>query len=381
MAGPGLLSLFAAPFMKTLAPAMASRAAGLFPQIGQQPVMKAPSSAVRPGGLLGMDANTLMQLSAALAAGAESDSWATGLGGVAGVLANRQAAAQADQLRRQEMNRDDAREKRDFEYVRGRDRADDAFRDSEQDYRSERDRLDDEFRANREAFDQEEANIQRGFSERRLAIDEASAANKGAGFRILSAEEAAARNLPPSSIYQENTETGRVEPVTSTRDQSFTQDQSKVAGFASRMIASDQEIADLMGSGFSPTGVRGVTGMRSSQGRQYDRAVRDFGLAVLRRETGATINPQEREEIEAIYFPAFGDDPATIAAKAAARERAIQNYILESGGAYTDRYGEWTPRAPASPSAPGRRARDARGRLVIEGPNGWAYEDGTPYGG
>lgn len=78
-----------------------------------------------------------------------------------------------------------------------------------------------------------------------------------------------------------------------------------------------------VGTAFSPDAVR-----------QYEQAVDEFALALLRRESGAAISASEREEVARTYFPQPGDGPQTVRQKAEARRSVIEGMRRASGGAY-----------------------------------------------
>lgn len=319
-------------------------------------------------GLLGIDPMTWFQIAGALGQGAQQNSFGAAMGGVGNVLMNRQLMRQ----QQEQQARDDAQRQEDRKLELD-------WRQRMFEYDRRQDELAQEWRASEAARDQRN-------TDRSFALREATTAPEGGKFEILTPEEAAALGLATNQTYQRDTTTERVTPIGGTREGQFSQDQSKIAGYANRMIAANREMEALMGqNGFDPTArlrPRNIGIPAGSQeARQYERAQRDFASAVLRRETGAQINASEMEDVLRRYFPALGDSAETVAAKAAARERVIQDYILESGGAYQSRYGDAQRQAPAAPAS-GRRARDAQGRLVIERkPGVWVYEDGSPYGG
>lgn len=66
--------------------------------------------------------------------------------------------------------------------------------------------------------------------------------------------------------------------------------------------------------------------------QQVRQAERNFGTAVLRRESGATIQPSEFAVMEKQYFPRPGDSKEVLAQKAQNRATAI-NSIRQSAGA------------------------------------------------
>ncbi len=60
--------------------------------------------------------------------------------------------------------------------------------------------------------------------------------------------------------------------------------------------------------------------------RQARQAERNFGTAILRRESGAAISPSEFATMEKQYFPRPGDDEQTLKQKAQNRQTAIDNF-------------------------------------------------------
>lgn len=67
--------------------------------------------------------------------------------------------------------------------------------------------------------------------------------------------------------------------------------------------------------------------------QQFDQAKRNFHNAILRRESGAVINPSEFEETDKQYFPQYGDSPEVLAQKAQGRIQAIANLRRSAGPA------------------------------------------------
>jgi len=79
--------------------------------------------------------------------------------------------------------------------------------------------------------------------------------------------------------------------------------------------------------------------MQTPEGRQYWQALRQFTEARLRKESGAVINPSEYTESQRTYFPAAGDDKATLEQKRNARQGLLESMKTEAGPAYTQKYG------------------------------------------
>jgi muramidase (phage lysozyme) len=72
----------------------------------------------------------------------------------------------------------------------------------------------------------------------------------------------------------------------------------------------------------------------TSNFQQLDQAQRDFINAVLRRESGATIQPHEFENAQRQYFPLSGDAAPVLKQKAANRQIAIDGISRAGGPAY-----------------------------------------------
>lgn len=72
-------------------------------------------------------------------------------------------------------------------------------------------------------------------------------------------------------------------------------------------------------------------GGTSAEQQQVNQAKRNFITAVLRKESGATIQPSEFETEDKKYFPQFNDSPQVIAQKATARKLAIKAMMHQAG--------------------------------------------------
>lgn len=120
-----------------------------------------------------------------------------------------------------------------------------------------------------------------------------------------------------------------------------TEDQSNAALYATRMQESDKIIQDLEKSGVfqDPTlDARAGSGLTNwtvgAEGQKFVQAQRDFINAVLRRESGAVISPEEFANGRLQYFPQPGDKPATIEQKRRNRETAIEGIKNAAGPAF-----------------------------------------------
>jgi|SRR5215831_446422 len=123
--------------------------------------------------------------------------------------------------------------------------------------------------------------------------------------------------------------------------------QGKAVAFGIRAAESAQQIEDLAGK-YSPGSVSLKGGLENiphvggalgaiynigmgSNEQMAEQAQRNFVNAVLRRESGAVINPSEFANARQQYFPQAGDSPEVLAQKKQNRESAILGLILESG--------------------------------------------------
>jgi hypothetical protein len=118
----------------------------------------------------------------------------------------------------------------------------------------------------------------------------------------------------------------------------LTEGQAKAALFGSRMQASE-EILDTLADKGVTTSIPGsrtgygvgaaINALQPGERQQLDQAKRDFINAVLRRESGAVISPQEFDNAELQYFPQAGETPAQKAQKKANRELATRGILAE----------------------------------------------------
>jgi hypothetical protein len=149
-----------------------------------------------------------------------------------------------------------------------------------------------------------------------------------------------------------NPRTGRMEPVMQDGKPVMgkagkpTVEQSNAAGYAQRMVAADQILANpkiaaaAPGIGSAVVGVTPLVGdslkniLQSSETQQYGQAAGDWIRAKLRRESGAAIGLEEEAKEFRTYFPMPGDSAAVIKQKAEARQRANQGVIQAAGKAF-----------------------------------------------
>lgn len=171
-------------------------------------------------------------------------------------------------------------------------------------------------------------------------------------FSLLTPAEREEQNLPPGT-YQRNNATGQITVVGRTRGQ-YTEGASSAAQFASRMSAADRTLTQLERSGVDRTGIYIARYSGGSQDeRRVRQAQREFVNAILRRESGAVISPEEFGSAELQYFPVPGDGPQVIEQKRQARQRALQGLVNASQGAYEEWYGDGSGAEPAPLDAAG----------------------------
>ena len=123
----------------------------------------------------------------------------------------------------------------------------------------------------------------------------------------------------------------------SANDLGLTEGEGKATGFLYRMENSDKILGALEEEGSSlwnkMAGQIPVLGnyMVSEGAQKFDQAKRDFINAVLRRESGAVISPEEFANAEVQYFPQPGDGPEVVAQKRENRRIAIAGVRAAAG--------------------------------------------------
>lgn len=116
--------------------------------------------------------------------------------------------------------------------------------------------------------------------------------------------------------------------------------QSKAAGFYDRTLEALPVIKQNQEAGLSlenrAASAIPVLGnyMVSDEYQKLDQAQRDFINAILRRESGAVISPQEFDNARKQYFPQPGDSKSTLAQKQKNRETAAEGLRSSAGSAY-----------------------------------------------
>jgi hypothetical protein len=114
----------------------------------------------------------------------------------------------------------------------------------------------------------------------------------------------------------------------------------EAGGFARRLEQTDEILNGLSAQGYlGPSRSDQAreylpNEMRNPNAQKYDQAVRNFINATLRRESGASISPQEFDNARKQYLPQPGDDAGVLANKAANRRQVLENFKAEGGNAY-----------------------------------------------
>ena len=124
----------------------------------------------------------------------------------------------------------------------------------------------------------------------------------------------------------------------------LTESQSNAALFSAR-ASEAQDIINKIGTDYSVTGLNAkrsvewlpgigaaANAMMSKNQQSIEQAQRDFINAVLRKESGASISPQEFENAQKQYFPQPGDGADVIKQKDKNRQTAIAGLEVASGG-------------------------------------------------
>lgn len=156
----------------------------------------------------------------------------------------------------------------------------------------------------------------------------------------------------------------QVNPIAGTqRARQFNQDQTKAAGFANRAMNS-AGLAATLEQKFDPTAITEQRGnlpiignlLATEEFQRYERAKLDFITAVLRRESGAAISETEFDTEDAKFFPQPGDTQQVIVDKRNARDRAIQNLIADSQGAFQALFPQLSSAVPVTSVPPAASA-------------------------
>ncbi len=114
----------------------------------------------------------------------------------------------------------------------------------------------------------------------------------------------------------------------------LTASQAQALGFGERLLESSLVI-DEVGSDFTGTASKFAgllpNTLKSADRQRFDQAQRNFINAVLRRESGAAISPDEFDNARLQYFPQPGDKQEVLIQKKRNRDMVISALLREGG--------------------------------------------------
>lgn len=111
--------------------------------------------------------------------------------------------------------------------------------------------------------------------------------------------------------------------------------------FATRADDANKQLNGLIQKGFDPTSLSAGAQkllpnyFQGENAQALEQIGRNFGAAVLRKESGAAITKDEWDQVKLQYIPQPGDKPETLAQKELNRDRAIQG-LGQMGGTMPD---------------------------------------------
>jgi len=154
-----------------------------------------------------------------------------------------------------------------------------------------------------------------------------------AGFQVTPQGMAPIPGGPADPAYL----AGKTEATTAAK---MNDEQSKAATFADRMINAER-VLNTVGSVGTDAWERAKAAVPlvgnyavSDDYQKMEQAQRDFVNAVLRRESGAVINPDEFDNAAKQYFPRPGDKADVLEQKRKNRETVIAGMARSAGAAY-----------------------------------------------
>jgi sulfur carrier protein ThiS len=150
--------------------------------------------------------------------------------------------------------------------------------------------------------------------------------------------------VAPSATPPATPQAGAMPRVLTTPNRQPTQDQSKAAGFTSRMENAEPIFTEFS-DGTSTLQTQIISGVplvgdplkraaQTDSQQKYQQAQEDWVRAKLRKESGAVIGPEEMRDEIRTYFPQPGDKPGVVQQKARARAIAAEAMKKEAGPAY-----------------------------------------------
>lgn len=125
------------------------------------------------------------------------------------------------------------------------------------------------------------------------------------------------------------------------KEEKFAQNQFQAAGYATRAEQAEKDLMKLpedVGLSYKEQAQEALPGfaegLKTPQQKLFEQAQRNFITAVLRKESGATISPEEYKNERKKYFPQSGDTKEVLEQKAISRRQAVASLKAEASGAY-----------------------------------------------
>lgn len=168
-----------------------------------------------------------------------------------------------------------------------------------------------------------------------------------------------------------------VTQLTAGKPDNFTQETKQAADYANRLEQANAILEKIPqaqsagGSFVAGLGDKFGINLRPEEFQLQDQAKRSFINATLRRESGATISPQEFENANLQYFPMPGDTEAVLRQKAENRKLVIQGMISQAGRAYQP----LQPTQPQPAMQAQQPAQNAPGRVRVYDPVTRTFKD------
>jgi hypothetical protein len=110
----------------------------------------------------------------------------------------------------------------------------------------------------------------------------------------------------------------------------FISEEAKKRNIPVEQIESPMSTLDMMQYENMPSAIANKT-MLDKHSKRYLQAAMTFIRAKLRKESGATISPEEFRQDFQTYFPQPGDDPQTRRQKAESRKQVMEGLKIEGG--------------------------------------------------
>lgn len=179
-------------------------------------------------------------------------------------------------------------------------------------------------------------------------------------------------------------------PLTGPREKEPPGEAKNAALYASRMLESNKILSqpEISSALMAPvdrllSNIPGVGNyLVSSNYQQAEQAQRDFINALLRRESGAVISPEEFDSARKQYLPQPGNGPKVLQQKAANRDLVIRGLINAAGSAFKPAPVSPPAAQPAQPAGQPQQPAQPQARPVPPPvgsiKDGWQFIGGDP---